>query len=206
MSTSTYASNVFLNFPFDDEYLPIRDAILFAVHDCGFIPRCALELDDSGDIRFDKILRLIRESKYGIHDICRTELDETNRLPRFNMPLELGIFLGARRFGEGDHQNKACLILDREQYRYQMFISDIAGQDIQSHDSSPSTAIRIVRNWLNTKSRRKSLPGGTSIVDRYERFLDDLPQMCEEAQMDLTEMTFYDYVTFIPAWLEVNAA
>jgi len=33
------------------------------------------------------------------HDISRTELNE-HSLPRFNMPLELGLFLGASRFGQ----------------------------------------------------------------------------------------------------------
>ena len=89
-----YASNVFVNCPFDDEYSPIRDAITFAIFDCGFVPRSALEEDDGGNTRFDKIKHLISISKFGVHDISRTELDEDKNLPRFNMPLELGVFTG----------------------------------------------------------------------------------------------------------------
>jgi hypothetical protein len=29
------------------------------------------------------------------------QLDAANRLPRFNMPLELGLFLGAQEYGSG---------------------------------------------------------------------------------------------------------
>jgi len=88
--TPKYADNVFVNCPFDPEYEPIFHAILFAVHDCGYVARCALEADDSGDIRIEKILAIINQCKFGIHDILRTELNERN-LPRFNMPLELGL-------------------------------------------------------------------------------------------------------------------
>jgi hypothetical protein len=45
-----------------------------------------------------KIEKLIEVSKYGIHDISRTELNAHN-FPRFNMPFELGIFFGAKRHG-----------------------------------------------------------------------------------------------------------
>jgi len=125
-----YEDNVFINCPFDDEYKPIFDAVIFAVHDAGFVARCALEISDAAQNRFDKIVEIISECKYGIHDISRTELDPINSLPRFNMPLELGIFLGCSKFGGTKDRMKMCMILDKEQYRYQKFISDIAGQDI----------------------------------------------------------------------------
>ncbi len=122
MATSSYNSSVFINCPFDDAFESIRNAIVFAIYDCGFIPRCALEENNSGNVRFDKIQRIIAKCKFGVHDISRTELDAHNNLPRFNMPLELGVFLGAKRYGGPDQRRKNCLILDREQYRYQQFI------------------------------------------------------------------------------------
>jgi len=76
------------------------------------IARCALEADDSGDVRIEKILAIIDQCKLGIHDISRTELNE-HSLPRFNMPLELGLFLGASRFGQGKTK-KITLIVDSE--------------------------------------------------------------------------------------------
>ena len=88
------SNSVFINCPFDSAYQAFFRAIVFAVYDCGFIPRCALEIQDASQTRIDKIFRIIAECKYGIHDICRTELDSATNLPRFNMPLELGIFLG----------------------------------------------------------------------------------------------------------------
>ena len=198
--------NVFINCPFDDEYLNLREAIIFVVFDCGFIPRCALEEDDSGNVRFEKIQKIISESKYGIHDISRTEVNKKTKLPRFNMPLELGVFIGAKKYGANRHKIKNYIILDKKQYRYQSFISDIAGHDIRSHANKQSEIIKHIRNWLNTASGRKTIPGGTEILKRYKQFRKDLPKMCIEAKIKLEELTYNDYTNFISHWLQENAS
>ena len=66
------------------------------------------------------------------------------------MPLELGLFLGAKAFGSLSQQTKRCIVLDEHPYRYQKYCSDIAGQDIRAHGAKPHIAIEIVRNWLST--------------------------------------------------------
>jgi len=72
-------------------------------------------------VRLDKLYEILGECRFGIHDLSRTTLDTRSQLPRFNMPLELGIFLGAKRYGGASQAKKSCLILDRDQYRYQIF-------------------------------------------------------------------------------------
>src|SRR6266446_4395536 len=94
-----YGQNVFINCPFDKEYSSLFDAIVFTVHDMGFRPRCALEARNAGQFRLEKILEIKSKCKYSIHDLSRTELDPENRLPRFNMPFELGLDLGCKKFG-----------------------------------------------------------------------------------------------------------
>lgn len=106
MSKDKYFLNVFINCPFDNDYTQLRIALMFAIYDCGFNPTCALQENNGSDIRIDKIKKLIEEAKYSIHDISRTELDLENNLPRFNMPLELGVVLGAKFFGNKKHQEK----------------------------------------------------------------------------------------------------
>ena len=54
-----YDLNVFVNCPFDRDYAPLFDAILFTIFKCGFRPRCAMEADDAGDIRIEKINTII---------------------------------------------------------------------------------------------------------------------------------------------------
>src|SRR5438067_13615471 len=96
---AAYVDSVFINVPFDKKYLRLSNAIIFAVHDCGFVARSALEVEDSGEARVEKIFDIIEKSKFGIHDISRAGIDRKTGLPRFNMPLELGFFLGAKRYG-----------------------------------------------------------------------------------------------------------
>ncbi|MBU4480659.1 nucleotide-binding protein [Patescibacteria group bacterium] len=201
MRNSTYDDNVFINCPFDKDYKPIFNAILFAIFDCGFVPRCTFEEVDASQIRIEKIYKIISSCRYGIHDISRTELDSKNKLPRFNMPLELGLFLGAKRFGDKRHNKKACLIFDRKPYRYQKFISDISGQDIRGHNSKPKTAIKEVRDWLRGKSKRYP-PDGSIIWNRYEEFQKDLLTTCKELQLDSKSPTYGDYLHLITKWLK----
>jgi len=108
--SKAYVRQVFLNCPFDDGYRPIYEAIIFSVIHCGFVIRCAREREDSGEPRISKIVEIIRASQFGIHDISRVELDEVNHLPRFNMPLELGLFLGAKAYSSEPRQKaRRCL-------------------------------------------------------------------------------------------------
>ena len=204
MQSSRYNDNVFLNCPFDPDYKQLFDAMVFAIHDCGFIPRCALEEEDASQVRIDKIYDIIADCRYGIHDLSRTELDEDSGLPRFNMPLELGVFLGAKKFGIDEQKRKNCLILDKEQYRYQQFISDIAGQDIQAHNNDPKEMIIVVRNWLRNVSKCETIPSGSIIWKRYQEFMGDLPQLAQEYQLKVDELIFNDYTSVITRWLRTR--
>lgn len=196
-----YYDSVFINCPFDDEYKSLFNAMVFTVHDCGFLVRCTQEEDDSSHIRMEKIYRIISGCRYGIHDISRTELSERSNLPRFNMPLELGIFLGAKKYGTPSNRRKSVLILDKENFRYQQFISDISGQDIKAHNNEDITIIRTVRDWLASTSRRKNIPSGSIIHQHYEDFISELPDICEESNLNINELTFYDYTLTLSEWL-----
>ena len=161
-------------------------------------------MSDSSEVRIDKIVKIISECKYGIHDISRTELDRETNLPRFNMPFELGMFLGAKRFGKSEQKAKACLVLDRDRYRYHTFMSDIAGQDIKSHENSDSNALKVVTDWLRNVSGRKTIPGGTEILARYRLFNLQLPGVSEELRLTIEEMAFFDYTNIVSIWLRDN--
>lgn len=202
----THDRDVFINCPFDRQYRPLQRALLFAVYDCGFRARSALEVEDSGEVRVQKILRIIGESPYGIHDISRVEADRSSNLPRFNMPLELGLFLGAKAFGAAEQQSKRCMILDEEPYRYQRYCSDIAGQDIRAHGGKPNTAIEIVRNWLSTTPAAHGtvIPSGSVIARRYRAYRTALPGWCQKLQLNPRRLTFGDHVTLVVAWLDGN--
>jgi hypothetical protein len=196
-----YEDSVFVNVPFDKKYTPVGDAIIFAINDCGFVVRSALEVEDSGQARVDKILDIIQQSKFGIHDISRAGIDRKTRLARFNMPLELGFFLGAKRYGDERNQEKRCLILDRSPFRYRSFCSDISGQDIRAHNDQPRDVIRAVRDWLSNQRVDLAIPGGKAVFDRYQQFRLQLPQQAREIKLDYRELTFNDYTRLIVGWL-----
>lgn len=200
---ASYEESVFVNCPFDDDYRPLFRALVFAVHDCGFLARCAWEVEDSGQPRIFQLYDLIEACKYGIHDISRTELNR-NGLPRFNMPLELGIFLGAMRFGADGQGRKVCKVLDRERYRYQEFISDIAGQDPSAHHRNIERIIVIVRDWLRAQRPAVRMPSGTIIHERYQQFQKDLPLFCEHWNWDPDALTFIDFRDIVFEWLDAS--
>lgn len=197
---------VFINVPFDRPYKKLFDALVFAVHDCGFVAHGAREQDDGSQARLDKLLEIIGECRLGIHDLSRTSLDTKHRLPRFNMPLELGIFLGAKRYGGATQARKSCLILDREHYRYQIFCSDIAGQDIRAHHNDVGQAIAGVRDWLRTIHPSSiGIPGAKRMQERYVQFRLELPAVARAASLDVQKLNFLDYRTLVTGWLDENS-
>jgi hypothetical protein len=203
----TYANSVFVNCPFDTEYVPLFRALVFTIEFCGFQTRCALEADDSGETRAAKLLRIIGESRYGIHDISRTE-SNADGLPRFNMPYEFGLFVGFKAGGVTKQSKKAVLVLDREPYRYQKFLSDIAGQDIRHHRNDPDSLIATVRAWLqNQLGATRELPGGEYIAERYREFLVDAHTLLTALRKSAADLdNFFDFHTLVFDWVEAREA
>ncbi len=197
-----YEHNVFINCPFDDAYGPLRDALVFAIMFCRLRPRCALEASNAGTTRIDKIVAIIRECRWGIHDISRTEPNAAG-LPRFNMPFEPGLFLGAHRFGGRAQKAKSCLVLDRDPFRFQSFLSDIGGQDIASHGDEPDRAIAAVRNWLAAELREQAprLASGATSAARFAAFKSDLPRICQGMGLEPSALTFTDTCETVSEWL-----
>lgn len=201
-----FANNVFINCPFDPAYNAFLEAIVFAIHDCGFVARCAREENDGGDVRFMKLIKIIDECKFGIHDISKADLDEDTQLARFNMPLELGLFLGAGRFAPVKHYNrdKKVLIMDKEAFRYQQFISDLSGQDVVSHGDSEVKVIHHICEFLFANTKRKSIASGQFINDRFNRFIADLPELCAQLNWNRESLSYIRYITCVTEWLKAN--
>ncbi len=201
----TYNTSVFLNCPFDADYQPLFRALVFTVEACGFRARCALEVDDSGETRAEKLLRIIRESRFGIHDISRTE-SSAEGLPRFNMPYEFGLFVGFRASGAPRHAKKAVLVLDREKYRYQKFLSDIAGQDIRAHGGTTDGLIREVRAWLASKTERP-IEGADHLTEQFALFVEEVPSILTVARKTEVDLdNFYDFHQLVYEWLAERRA
>ena len=191
--------DVYINCPFDAEYLDFLDASCFTLQICGFRPRCALEVVDSSTARIHRISKLIEECHVGIHDISRYET-EGSGLPRFNMPFELGMYLGAKTFGGQSHSNKSCLVMDSDKHRYRTVLSDISGQDIESHSGQIAALIVCVRNYLSG-FRTSILPGDLEILTRYNEFRTAFPDLCQSFGLTVDNVHFRDRLNIIYYWL-----
>ena len=143
-----YDQNVFVNCPFDEDYVSFLRPMLFTVLYLGLEPRIALERADSGELRLTKIVELIKVSKYSIHDLSRSEAAQAGEPYRLNMPFELGVDYGCRLFGKPQQREKLTLILEGRAHASKAAISDLAGVDIQCHHGDPYQVFRVVRNWL----------------------------------------------------------
>jgi hypothetical protein len=189
--------HVFINCPFDDEYWPLLQATVFALLACGFAPRCAAEADDAGEERLEKISRIISECRLSIHDLSRKGPDPGTGLSRFNMPFELGLCVGAKRFGR---RKMTLLVMETARFEYQKYLSDFAGRDIKHHADDPARVICLIRAWLNTQSLRRHVPGGAALLNLYEAFRADLPLSLKKANLQDSEITFVDWVHLIVEW------
>lgn len=194
---------VFLNVPFDLNYKPIFDAVVFTVIACGYEPRCALESSDSGTPRVNRLRDLIRDCRLSIHDLSRIELDADSGLPRFNMPFEFGLFIGARDFGGAGQRRKVCLVLAGDRFSYQKYISDIAGQDVAKHNNDPSQAIEKARDFFRGHRNPSSIPGASVIISSYQKFMADLPRLSAlpKFRYDADKLAFKDYCALARAFL-----
>lgn len=196
-SDKDYHRSVFINCPFDSEYREMFEAMIFVIHSCGFIARCAKERMGNHEVRIAKIVQIIKDCKYAVHDLSRSEYTKDSPDPRFNMPYELGLFSGAQKFGGPLHKLKTYLVVDREKYRYQQTISDISGRDIEAHNDNAKTLIGIVRNWLKNESGRDNIPGIKFHTDKYEAFQEYLLKRCTEEFHEREELTFSDYSKYV---------
>ena len=194
------ASNdtVFINCPFDTAYYPIFQAIVFAVYRCGFYPVTALDKDDGTESRLLKIIRMIKECRYGIHDLSRIEYSPDN-FPRFNMPFELGIFFGAKYLGDRIQKGKNALIFERVKFTYQKFISDLNGIDPKAHNNDPLTAIELISDWIRTASGRKTIPGYAIFKTEYKEFSEKLPAIVTKLGFEISNLPLTEYRTIVEA-------
>jgi hypothetical protein len=96
---------VFLNIPYDKKFERLFLAYIAGISAYGIFPHATLEITDSSK-RLEKILKLERSCDYSVHDLSRVQLDRAKpRVPRFNMPFELGLCVADANQQKGRRQN-----------------------------------------------------------------------------------------------------
>lgn len=194
---------VFINGPYDPAYKAVFDAIVFAVHDCGFQARFAAQ-EVGARSRLERIVRMIDECALSIHDLSRVELTGTHsRLPRFNMPFEAGLAYGRHRQAPDAHD---LLLIDTHPHRYHQSISDASGLDIQAYQGRATSVIGCVRQFLD--GRADDVPGEDYITRRYERFRRTLRRATGLHGVTVAEVNQWPYIRTLQAlmveWIRDN--
>ncbi|MBO9572621.1 MAG: hypothetical protein J7497_10510 [Chitinophagaceae bacterium] len=197
-----FETNVFINCPFDKEYVPILRAVLFTTIYFDLDPQISQNISSS-DVRINQIKSLIKNSRWSIHDLSRSRAMKKGDLPRFNMPYELGLDEGCHTFGGRKYRNKKTLILASERYGYQKVLSDIAGQDIEMHENNPQTAIAKVRDWLSANDGNKILATPSKIWLDFNQFNNDLIVTLanSHSRKEIEEMPVCDYIKHAKGWI-----
>ncbi len=200
-----FETNVFINCPFDKDYVPLLKSLVFTIIYCGFEPQ--LSITRSGaNIRINEIKKLIKGSKYSVHDLSRCKPMKIGELPRFNVPYELGLDIGCFEYGGAKLKRKVILILETEKFHYQKVLSDIAGQDIQDHNDEPKKVIQKVRHWLATNNIHTSFDGPTEIWNSFNLFNSDLNATLSSnfTKHEIEEMSVVEYMKFTKNWVKIK--
>jgi len=166
---ASFEKNVFINCPFDNDFRQLLLGVVFTVLYLGYTPRLSLERANSAENRIDKISELIKESKFGIHDLSRLVSTDSGEVYRMNMPFELGIDYGCLKFKGGKWRKKKILMLEKERYRFQEAISDISGCDIKKHEDEVDKIISAVRDWFVTEELGRA-DSGNKVWDKFNDF------------------------------------
>lgn len=166
--SGTFEKNIFINCPFDNDFEILLRPLMFTIVYLGYNPRIALEDSDVSVSRLSKILKLINESKYSIHDLSRIKSNKKNEFARLNMPFELGIDFGSKEFSK-KHKDKKFLVISNEYHDYKKALSDFAGFDAHNHKNEPIELIGIIRNWIYEFS---DLPNNLESIEIWYKFED----------------------------------
>jgi hypothetical protein len=146
--------SVFLNIPYDSRFENLFLAYIAGISAFGFAPRATLEIP-FGQRRLDRILSLIRQSHYSVHDLSRVQLDRTVPCtPRFNMPFELGLVIALER---SVHANHSWIVCETVPHRIKKSLSDLDGTDAYIHGGTIAGVFRELGNAFVGSSRQPTV-------------------------------------------------
>jgi hypothetical protein len=155
--------SVFLNIPYDAAFEKLFLAYIAATSAFGFTPRATLEIP-FGERRLDRVLGLILESRYSIHDLSRVQLDrKAPCTPRFNMPFELGLTVALAR---STHPNHSWIVCESMPHRIKKSLSDLDGTDAYVHGGTVAGVCRELGNAFVGTARQ---PSAAEMIRIYRR-------------------------------------
>jgi hypothetical protein len=162
------SNGVFLNIPYDEEFSSLYIAYIVGLCQLDMVPHLASEIP-GGKRRLDRILELIQGCRYSIHDLSRVEVSPApSAVPRFNMPLELGMTITWASLHPESH---TWFVWESEPYRLQRSLSDLNGTDANIHNGTPEGILSGLRSALG-RDRPPSVPGMLKVYRFVENNLN----------------------------------
>lgn len=166
--------SVFLNIPYDSAFENLYLAYIVSLTAFGLIPRATLEIPTSGR-RLERILKLIEECAYSIHDLSRVQLDRSApRVPRFNMPFELGLAVAQSVMDRREN----WYVCETVPHRISKSLSDLNGTDVRIHRGTVKGVFGALCDVFVRKTRQPS------VQDMYRTYLvlrRNLPSIMRQA-------------------------
>lgn len=167
---------VFLNIPYDPPFSPLFLAYVAGISAFGLVPRATLEIPGSTR-RLDRIISLIKNCRYSIHDLSRVELDPTPpATPRFNMPFELGLAVALD--ASFPRKRHTWFVFETAQWRMQKSLSDLNGTDVYVHGGTVDGVFRELAKAFVRVTKQPAVPDMRTI---YERTADVMPKFLADA-------------------------
>lgn len=149
-------ARVFLNIPYDPKFERLFLAYIAGISAYGMVPQATLQITDSSR-RLEKILKLARSCTYSVHDLSRVQLDAKKpRVPRFNMPFELGLCVADAN--QKDNQKQNWFVFEAVANRLDKSLSDLRGTDPRIHDATVRGVLSGLCNIFRRPGRQPSVP------------------------------------------------
>jgi hypothetical protein len=163
--------SVFLNIPYDGPFENLYLAYIVGLTQLGLRINATLAVPNQG--RLETIIDLIEQSNFSIHDLSRIELSKG--IPRFNMPVELGLALYRSKVTHGLHR---VYIFESKRYRAQRSTSDVNGIDPQIHGGTPKGIMSGLRNIFRQPGDVTTVP---EMLASYRAVKRKLPELRRNA-------------------------
>lgn len=169
-------STVFLNVPFDEQYWPLFVALLAGLTALGLTPHCVLEVPSSGRNRLDRIYDLLASCAVSIHDLSRVTLSGSLKVPRFNMPFELGVSYARSRIS--DHR---FFVFEERAFRIQQSLSDLNGIDPMIHGGTVTGILGCLLDCFGTEKKAPPIEALQELADKLLKVMKQLRHEREPA-------------------------
>jgi hypothetical protein len=169
LTAAPFEESVFLNVPFDERYGPLLIALISGLAALGRDPHCVLEVPSGGRNRLDRIYDLIAACGSSLHDLSWVALSSPLRVPRFNMPFELGVAYAIAR-----QHTHSFFVLEARTHRLQVSLSDLNGHDPHIHGGTQKGVLRCLLDCFGTGSHHPPFETLKSLTRRLGRAVSRL--------------------------------